>query len=211
MRRLAAVLTALVLFVPVAGDAVDTVPNVTHSPGTTEETVTVPLQRDPITDPQNIPNGFWFSMEGHTQGKITERCSTKDSIPGFYNPGHEDECRGLSFNHAIIVPRDPQTGQPTGYRVHQPMTIVTPWNASVPRIFKALTSGERMKKVRLRFFTTTTAIGEIDLEEAVIVSLREYTDGPQLLVEISLTYRKIIVRHMKSGTQGADDWKKPKA
>jgi len=91
------------------------------------------------------------------------------------------------------------------------MTIVTPWNASVPRIFKALTSGERMKKVRLRFFTTTTAIGEIDLEEAVIVSLREYTDGPQLLVEISLTYRKIIVRHMKSGTQGADDWKKPKA
>ncbi|MDP5566664.1 type VI secretion system tube protein TssD, partial [Pseudomonas aeruginosa] len=48
---------------------------------------------------------------------------TEDSVGNTYQEGHEDQVMVQGFNHEVIIPRDPQSGQPTGQRVHKPVVI----------------------------------------------------------------------------------------
>ncbi|MDV3443847.1 type VI secretion system tube protein Hcp, partial [Pseudomonas otitidis] len=43
----------------------------------------------------------------------------------------------------------PQSGQPTGQRVHKPLMITKVFDKSSPLIFNALTSGERTRNDRI--------------------------------------------------------------
>ncbi|WP_252724590.1 type VI secretion system tube protein Hcp, partial [Acinetobacter baumannii] len=36
------------------------------------------------------------------------------------------------FNHEVIIPRDPQSGQPTGQRVHKPVVITKVFDKASP-------------------------------------------------------------------------------
>ncbi len=61
----------------------------------------------------------YMSITGTKQGLITAGAFTEDSVGNTYQEGHEDQVMVQGFNHEVIIPRDPQSGQPTGQRVHR--------------------------------------------------------------------------------------------
>ncbi|WP_254658935.1 type VI secretion system tube protein TssD, partial [Pseudomonas aeruginosa] len=65
----------------------------------------------------------YMSITGTKQGLITAGAFTEDSVGNTYQEGHEDQVMVQGFNHEVIIPRDPQSGQPTGQRVHKPVVI----------------------------------------------------------------------------------------
>ena len=113
-----------------------------------------------------------------------------------------------AFQHQVIIPRDPQSGQPTGQRVHKPLMITKVFDKSSPLIFNALTSGERLNKCRLEWYrTSSTGTQEhyftIELEDAVIVDVQSRMPNCQdpnmshftHLEDVYFTYRKIVWTH----------------
>ncbi|MEX6973654.1 type VI secretion system tube protein TssD, partial [Pseudomonas aeruginosa] len=89
----------------------------------------------------------YMSITGTKQGLITAGAFTEDSVGNTYQEGHEDQVMVQGFNHEVIIPRDPQSGQPTGQRVHKPVVITKVFDKASPLLLAALTSGERLTKV----------------------------------------------------------------
>ncbi len=54
------------------------------------------------------------------QGNITQGAFTADSVGNVYQDGHEDQILVQEIEHLIATPTDPQSGQPSGQRVHKP-------------------------------------------------------------------------------------------
>jgi len=170
-----------------------------------------------------MPTPAYMTIEGKTQGKITDGASTEDSVGNIWQEGHENEVMVQAFDHKILVPRDPQSGQPTGQRVHQPLTITKVYDKSSPLLYQALTTGERLK-AKIKWFRTSAAGMQEhyfthELEDAIIVDIVAHMPNCQdpgqahftHLEDVSFSYRKITWTHEVAGTSGSDDWRAPKA
>jgi type VI secretion system secreted protein Hcp len=166
---------------------------------------------------------LYLSVNGATQGKISSGAFTADSVGNVYQDGHEDEifCQALSYH--VTLPRDPQSGQVTGTRVHMPASFVKYVDKSSPLLLTAITSGEVLQ-IKADLYRTSTAGKQekyytVTFTDAILVDLRCYT--PEALdprnanyrdmEEVGFTYRAVAVTHEKAGTSGNDDWRKPKS
>lgn len=69
-----------------------------------------------------MPTPAYISIQGKTQGNITQGAFTADSVGNVYQEGHEDQILVQEVEHLIATPTDPQSGQPSGQRVHKPFT-----------------------------------------------------------------------------------------
>lgn len=169
-----------------------------------------------------MPTPAYLTMKGTKQGLMTAGTFTADSVGNIYQQGHEDQILVQAFEHQIIIPRDPQSGQPTGQRVHKPLMITKVFDKSSPLIFNALTSGEKLETCRLEWFrTSATGTQEhyftIELTDAIIVDVKSSMPNCQdpanahftHLEDVYMTYRKIIWTHEVCGTTGSDDWRTP--
>ncbi|UYZ84356.1 Hcp family type VI secretion system effector [Entomomonas sp. E2T0] len=169
-----------------------------------------------------MPTPAYVTLVGTKQGLITAGTFTEDSVGNIYQEGHEDEALVQAFSHEIIIPRDPQSGQPTGQRVHKPLMITKVYDKASPLIFNALTSGERLSECTIKWYRTSSAgVQEhyftVKLEDAVIVDVKAYMPNCQdpamshftHLEDVYMTYRKIIWTHEVAGTSGSDDWRAP--
>jgi type VI secretion system Hcp family effector len=58
---------------------------------------------------------------------------------------------GLAFSYGVKSPRDISTGQASGKRQHNPITITKEWGASSPQLFQALWSNEVLDSVVIQF------------------------------------------------------------
>ncbi len=165
-----------------------------------------------------------MSITGTKQGLITAGAFTEDSVGNTYQEGHEDQVMVQGFNHEVIIPRDPQSGQPTGQRVHKPVVITKVFDKASPLLLAALTSGERLTKVEIQWYRTSAAGTQEHyyttvLEDAIIVDIKDYMHNCQdpgnahftHLEDVHFTYRKITWTHEVSGTSGSDDWRSPVA
>ncbi|RMK29079.1 hypothetical protein IPC95_14185 [Pseudomonas aeruginosa] len=127
---------------------------------------------------------------------------------------------------ALHLPQDhlPQSGQPTGQRVHKPVVITKVFDKASPLLLAALTSGERLTKVEIQWYRTSAAGTQEHyyttvLEDAIIVDIKDYMHNCQdpgnahftHLEDVHFTYRKITWTHEVSGTSGSDDWRSPVA
>ena len=169
-----------------------------------------------------MPTPAYIEIEGATQGNITAGAFTADSVGNVYVEGHEDQILVQAVDHDVMVPTDPQSGQPAGQRVHKPFTFTCALNKAVPLLYNALASGEMLPKVTVhwyrtsiegkqeKFFTTT-------LEDATIVDIYAIlphaqdpsnSDFTQIL-RVALSYRKVTWEHTVAGTSGSDDWRAP--
>lgn len=74
-----------------------------------------------------------------------------------YQESHEDQVIVQRFQHEVIIPRDPQSGQPTGQRVHKPVVITKVFDKSSPLLLAALTSGERLTPTEIQWYRTYAA------------------------------------------------------
>lgn len=165
-------------------------------------------------------NPIFISIKGSTQGLITQGTFTPESIGNSYQKGHEDQALIKGFSHSISIPRDPQSGQPSGQRVHEPIVISKLFDKSSPLLYNALTKGETLTEVELKFYRTSYAgkpehYFSIVLEDAIIVDIDSYVDNEEgmnktqvaPMEKVSFAYRKITWRHETASTSGEDDWR----
>lgn len=169
-----------------------------------------------------MPTPAYLSLTGTKQGFITEGNFTQDSVGNVYQEGHEDQILVQAFSHQVIIPRDPQSGQPTGQRVHKPMMITKTFDKCSPLLFAALTSGEKMIECNLEWYRTSAAGTQeryftITLEDAIIIEIQSRMPNCQdpgnahftHLEDVYFSYRKITWEHVVSNTSGSDDWRAP--
>ncbi|MCP4745883.1 MAG: Hcp family type VI secretion system effector [Desulfobacteraceae bacterium] len=171
-----------------------------------------------------MPTPAYLEIEGETQGAITENAFTEESVGNIYQSDHANEILVQAFDHECIVPTDVQSGQPTGQRLHKPLTITKIFDKSSPLLYVALSTGEKMKTCVLKFYrTSTTGTQEhyftIALEDAIITHINAYMPNCQdpnmkhftHLEKVAFSYRKISWTHEVAGTAGEDDWRAPVA
>ena len=167
-----------------------------------------------------MPIPAFLTITGKTQGLITAGAFTEESVGNVHQAGHENEILVQSFSHEVTIPRDPQSGQPTGKRVHKPLRVSKRFDKASPLILTALTTGEVLTSCTLKLFRTSTAGAQehyytIDLEDAVIVHVHMTMadcQDPAMehsthMEDVYFTYRKITWTHEVSGTSGSDDWR----
>ncbi|PWI77356.1 type VI secretion system tube protein Hcp [Enterobacter sp. CGMCC 5087] len=169
-----------------------------------------------------MPAPCYISITGARQGLITKDAFTADSVGNNYVEGHKDEMMVQAFKHIITVPTDPQSGQPSGLRVHKPFKFTVTLNKAVPLLYNALASGELLDGVALKWYRIS-AQGQREhffttaLTDATIVDINLHMPHCQdeneanytQLVEVSLAYRKIEWEHIVGNTSGSDDWRAP--
>jgi type VI secretion system secreted protein Hcp len=166
-----------------------------------------------------MPVPAYMKIEGVTQGNITEGANSEESVGNIYQEEHADEILVQAFKHDISIPRDPQSGQPTGTRVHHPMVITKIFDKSSPLLYQSLVTGERLTVTIEWYRTSPEGTDEqyftMALEDAVIVDMNAYMPNCQdpanahftHLEDVSFTYRKITWTHNVAGTEGSDDWR----
>lgn len=166
---------------------------------------------------------MYLSVTGATQGNISQKAFSADSVGNVYQEGHEDEIFCQSMSSHITIPRDPQSGAPTGQRVHQPATLVKYLDKASPLLLNAITSGEILQ-ITANYYRTSTAGKQeqyytVQFTDVLLVDYRQHTpvaldpaNGPYRdMEEIAFTYRKIEATHKIAGTSGSDDWRSPKS
>jgi len=169
-----------------------------------------------------MPTPAYINIRGMTQGDITSQAFTADSVGNVFVEGHEDEILVQKIEHQISVPTDPQSGQPSGQRVHKPFKFTSALNKATPLMYQALASGEKLESVIVRWYRTSTEgkqehFFSTQLEDATIVEINTVLPHAQdklnenytQSIEVAMAYRKIKWIHVIANTEGSDDWRKP--
>lgn len=114
----------------------------------------------------------------------------------------------LSFSHSIISPRDPQSGLPTGRRMHKPLMISKQVDKTSPIIMNILCTNENISELVLTFTDSNPRDSyTIRLTNANIASIdMSEDDSGSLIEEIGLTYQKIEWTWKDGGITSSDYW-----
>ena len=157
-----------------------------------------------------MAQNFYITIQGQKQGAIKGDVTLK---------GHEGAILGLALSHDIVSPRDPQSGLPTGQRMHKPLTTTTPWGAATPKLLNAIYTNETLTSVHMSFWRINAAGVEtqfmtIDLTNANVADLASRvpnTSDPNLAKvpeyhDIAFTYQKITNTFTVGGITATDDW-----
>ena len=148
---------------------------------------------------------------GQVKGSVTQK-------------GREDTIMVIAVEHEIISPRDPQSGLPTGQRMHKPLTILKELDKSSPVLYNILCTNENIKTLEIQFWTpnikAASGVGQekqhytIKLTNANIAlikfemlnnkdpELTRYTEREF----VSFTYQKIEWTWNDGGITAGDDW-----
>ncbi|MCH9023072.1 MAG: type VI secretion system tube protein Hcp [Planctomycetes bacterium] len=140
-----------------------------------------------------------MSVTGGTQGPIEG--SSEET-------GREGTILVEAFNHEVRIPFDPLTGLPSGPRIHSPLEVVKFIDKSTPKLYQALTTGENLNPVVLKFYHIGPTLVEehyysIELENAIIVDIKQSNTNSE---HISFTYQKIKWTWEIDGIASEDDW-----
>src|SRR5215831_12661107 len=137
----------------------------------------------------------YLSIVAERQGPISGSVTQK---------GREKKILVIAVQHEIVAPRDPQSGIPTGKRMHKPLTIIKELDASSPALYDILCTNENIREARLEFWTatptgqekqhytveltnaniSTIAFKMANIRQPKLARLAEYE-------EVSFTYQKI--------------------
>ena len=143
---------------------------------------------------------------------------------GIIQKGREDSIGVIAVQHSIVSPRDPQSGLPTGQRMHKPWVFTKELDKADPILYQVLTTNENLSEATFKFWTpqvrattgtgaevqhytvklTNANIASIDFRMANIrhpdlVKFTEYS-------EVALTYQRIEWTWVPDGIMAVDDW-----
>ncbi|MFH1139984.1 MAG: Hcp family type VI secretion system effector [Pseudomonadota bacterium] len=155
----------------------------------------------------------YLKLEGNNQGAIEGDCTQK---------GHEKWILVYAVEHNLEIPRDINTGLPTGQRVHKPLVITKRTDPATPLLYQACASGEQMKTWQLDYHTINEKGQEvlyyqITLTNAIVVNIKHYklhtmVEANKALPDqedVSFTYEAITWENKIANKQAVDDWKNP--
>ncbi len=161
-----------------------------------------------------MPMPLHLEVEGKNQGKIEGSCEMQ---------GREGTILVQALTHSVHIPRSPQTGLPTGKRVHGPLTITKEVDKATPKLYQALCTGEQMSSVIIKWYRIDPSGTEehyftTKLEDAIITEIKAWMPNAldeqkasfKHMEDVSFTYKKIIWTWEPDGIESEDDWTIPK-
>ena len=165
-------------------------------------------------DEQSPPITKFLKVKGAKQGVITGSVTEK---------GKEGTIAVIAVDHAIVSPRDPASGLPTGKRMHSPLVIVTHIDKATPLLYNAEVNNENLPTVELDYWKTAqdgtqSLYFKIELTNANISSIKQTNlnsqDDPNVNMfgeyeEVAFTYQKITWTWIDGGITAEDDWEAP--
>lgn len=159
----------------------------------------------PCADADAALNAY-LKLKGQKQGEIKGSVTQK---------GREGAIAVIAVSHSIVSPRDPQSGLPTGQRMHKPFVFTKELDRSSPQLYQMLATNENIPEFELSVFApgdkfAKTPLYTVKLFNANIASIdvvTPETGGPRTLV--TLTYQKIEWTWSPDGITASDDWEAP--
>jgi type VI secretion system secreted protein Hcp len=161
-----------------------------------------------------MPMPFHMSITGTTQGNISEGACDQT--------GRENTILCQALDHKISIPKDIQSGAPTGKRVHGALKVTKVFDKASPKLFQALARGERLTEVKLEFYRINPTGNEelyftIVLEDAIIMAINLWIpnclDPDQAsfthMEDLDFSYGKIIKTWVIDGIEAEDSWLVP--
>lgn len=168
-----------------------------------------------------MPKAISMTLEGSKSGKISDGAGGGESIGNLARTGDRaDACYVTAYTDQVVRPKDPQTGQPTGNRIHQGLKVSKLIDKTSPILRQAITPTDaEVFTVELKFYRQPEGGGAeehyytITAEEAVIVDIvgitpnvndknfSDYVDYE----EVTFTYKNITYKHEVSTTESTDD------
>jgi len=134
----------------------------------------------------------------------------------------------VDFRYNFKSPRDAVSGQATGKRQHEPLTLTRLVSESSPQLFAALATNDTIKSVTIDFLRVDSKGQEvlaysIRLTNATVVTITQhfdYGDGSAtarhvpagkaaLYEDVSFVFQKIEVTSPASKTAAMDEWNAP--
>lgn len=146
---------------------------------------------------------FYMTIKGQKQGLIKG-----DGIGRMWL----DKISGDGYTYSVISPRDPQSGMPTGQRMHKPLVVIKEVNKSSPLLANAIFTNENLLTVNLEFPKTDasgveTVFYKITLTNANIAELHQFlTADGKLMEEIAFTFEKIDMTNVSGAITAGDNW-----
>jgi type VI secretion system secreted protein Hcp len=135
--------------------------------------------------------------------------------------GFEDFILCQALEHKVHIPSDPQSGQPTGTRIHGALKVTKVFDKASPLLYNALCIGERLT-VALQFYRIDSSGNmehyfTISLTNAIIVSMRPWipncldpsNSDLTHMEDVSFTYEQIDWTQEVDGTTASDSWLVP--
>ena len=123
----------------------------------------------------------------------------------------------LGFSFEVTTPRDVATGQPTGRRQHNPVSIYKEWGEISVQLFEALASNENLPLVKIQEMRTDssgkeTLYMEIRLSNATITTIQidlQHGANPSISTDteverVEFTYQKIEIENFTSKVVAVD-------
>jgi type VI secretion system secreted protein Hcp len=138
--------------------------------------------------------------------------------------GREDSIAVIAVSHSIVSPRDPQSGLPTGQRMHKPFVFTKELDKATPVLYNVLCTNENLTEAVFKFWTpqirATSGVGSevqhftIKLTNANIAALdfrMANIRHPDLVKfseyeEVALTYEGIEWTWTDGGITAMDSW-----
>jgi len=150
------------------------------------------------------------AKHGHVRGSVIQK-------------GREDKIMVVGVMHEIVCPRDPTSGQPTGKRMHKPLTVLKPTDRSSPLLYSILCNNEDLVEVTLQFWQPSPTGAErqhytVRLYNANISAIHFKMANNRTLKlakipeyeEVFFTYQKIEWTWNEGGITASDDWDTPR-
>ena len=135
--------------------------------------------------------------------------------------GREHSVEVLGLHHSVHIPTDSNNGKFTGDRQHLPCLIEKEVDSSSPYLYRALSTGQNLKRIELKYYRINDAGQEVEyfntlLENAKLVNLmpvmldvKNPTKEKFNHMEIAeFRYEKITWRYLDGNIQHTDEWKK---
>ncbi|MBK3476984.1 Hcp family type VI secretion system effector [Pseudomonas sp. MF6751] len=157
-----------------------------------------------------MANHGYMTISGKSQGLISAKCSTQDSIGNKWQEGHCDEIMVLSFHHNMANRGNVRASS------HGPIAITKNIDKSSPLLAVALSNREELNCV-INFYRIAQSgwhekYYSVDIRGCIITDLT--VDVPHSVLHIdaeaqehvALKYREIIWTHHKAGTSGFSTW-----
>jgi type VI secretion system secreted protein Hcp len=154
-----------------------------------------------------------MTLDGKKQGKFKAESN---------RTGYSDKTEVLGYSMEVKSPIDVSSGQSTGKRQYQPITIWKASGASSPQFFQAATTNESISKLTLEFYKPDDTFKKeglyytIVLENATITGYQQLMGSPNnpefqaktlgMYDQIKIVFQKITVIETKLRTSASDDW-----
>jgi type VI secretion system secreted protein Hcp len=152
----------------------------------------------------------YLKLTSQTQGEIKGPVTLR---------GRENTIEIFGWNHEVSVPHHAASGQATGKRQHQPLTIIKAVDKTTPQLYQALVTGEPITTFRLECWRAASdgahePYYRIELSNALIVGITAKQLDNQLpenedsvaCEDVSFVYQKIAWTWIEDNVTAEDSW-----